>query len=123
MDTIHPLPNREQAPYLLLFDPLDGSSNIDVNTSIGTIFSILKNPGTALNEQSFLQPGTQQMAAGYAVYGPQTMLVFSLGHGVFGFTLDSYLGILKLTQPRLAIPRQTKELDRKSTRLNSSHVA
>src|SRR5690625_7692600 len=81
MDTIHPLPNREQAPYLLLFDPLDGSSNIDVNTSIGTIFSILKNPGTALNEQSFLQPGTQQVAAGYAVYGPQTMLVFSLEIG------------------------------------------
>ncbi len=109
MDTIHPLPNREQAPYLLLFDPLDGSSNIDVNTSIGTIFSILKNPGTALNEQSFLQPGTQQVAAGYAVYGPQTMLVFSLGHGVVGFTLDPYLGIWKLTHPRLEIPRQTKE--------------
>src|SRR5690625_7613807 len=110
MDTIHPLPNREQAPYLLLFDPLDGSSNIDVNTSIGTIFSILKNHGTALNEQSFLQPGTQQVAAGYAVYGPQTMLVFSVGRGVVGFTLDLYLGIGKVSQPLLAIHGQRKDV-------------
>src|SRR5699024_4649153 len=74
MDTIQPLKNQEQAPYLLLFDPLDGSSNIDVNTSIGTIFSLLKNPGADLSEKSFLQPGTQQVAAGYAVYGPQTKI-------------------------------------------------
>lgn len=109
MDTIQPVPNQEEAPYLLLFDPLDGSSNIDVNTSIGTIFSLLKNPGSSITEQSFLQPGTQQVAAGYAIYGPQTMLVFSLGHGVVGFTLDPYLGTWKLTHPQLSIPRQTKE--------------
>lgn len=109
METIHLLPNQEHAPYLLLFDPLDGSSNIDVNTSIGTIFSLLTNTGAPITEQSFLQAGTQQVAAGYAIYGPQTMLVFTLGHGVVGFTFDPYLGDWMLTHPELRIPPQTKE--------------
>src|SRR5690625_5235297 len=93
MDTIQPLKNQEQAPYLLLFDPLDGSSNIDVNTSIGTIFSLLKNPRADLSEKSFLQPRTQMVAAGYAVYRPEAMLVFRLGRGVVGCTLAPYLSI------------------------------
>src|SRR5471030_353854 len=90
MDTIHVVPNRyPQGEYLLLFDPLDGSSNIDVNVSIGTIFSVLHCPdGTAPEEAAFLQPGVKQVAAGYAVYGPQTQLVLTFGKGVQALTLD-----------------------------------
>lgn len=109
MDQVMLLEERTDAPYLLLFDPLDGSSNINVNTSIGTIFSVLKSPGPELNEQSFLQPGHQQVAAGYAIYGPQTMLVFSLGQGVHGFTLDPYNGLWVLTHEQLTIPVETSE--------------
>jgi fructose-1,6-bisphosphatase I len=97
--------------YLLMFDPLDGSSNIDVNVSIGTIFSVLKAPegmGTP-TEQAFLQPGTQQVAAGYAVYGPQTMLVLTTGNGVNCFTLDREMGSWVLTQSNMRIPEDTKE--------------
>src|SRR3546814_6579998 len=103
METIHPIPNRyPMGEYLLLFDPLDGSSNIDVNVSIGTIFSVLRAPhrvaGTdEVCEQDFLQPGSQQVAAGYAVYGPQTMLVLTIGTGVMGFTLDREMGSWVLT--------------------------
>ena len=114
METIHLSPNRyPQGEYLLLFDPLDGSSNIDVNVSIGTIFSVLKAQdhvaGQVVTEQDFLQPGTQQVAAGYAVYGPQTMLVLTFGHGVYGFTLDREMGSWVLTHPDIRIPEETKE--------------
>jgi len=97
--------------YLLLFDPLDGSSNIDVNVSIGTIFSVLKAPHgmTVPNEDAFLQPGSQQVAAGYAVYGPQTVLVLTTGNGVQSFTLDREMGSWVMTQKEAKIPEDTKE--------------
>jgi fructose-1,6-bisphosphatase I len=112
METIHPIPNRyPMGEYLLMFDPLDGSSNIDVNVSIGTIFSVLKAPegmGTP-DEQAFLQPGTAQVAAGYAVYGPQTVLVLTTGNGVNCFTLDREMGSWVLTQSNMRIPEDTRE--------------
>ena len=97
--------------YLLLFDPLDGSSNIDVNVSIGTIFSVLPAPEgmTEDDERAFLQPGTRQVAAGYAIYGPQTMLVLTVGQGVVGFTLDRSTGSFILTQENIRIPADTRE--------------
>ncbi|KQW96582.1 fructose 1,6-bisphosphatase [Massilia sp. Root418] len=112
METIHPIPNRyPMGEYLLVFDPLDGSSNIDVNVSIGTIFSVLKAPEGMVtpSEQDFLQPGAQQVAAGYAVYGPQTQLVLTTGHGVNCFTLDREMGSWVLTQRGMQIPPTTKE--------------
>jgi len=95
--------------YLLLFDPLDGSSNIDVNVSIGTIFSVLPASGPGTGAQAFLQPGTRQVCAGYAVYGPQTQLVITIGHGVHEFTLDRDTGSFLLTRATLRIPVQTRE--------------
>ncbi len=96
------------APYLLLFDPLDGSSNIDVNVSIGTIFSIL--PAIAGEGATpFLQPGRNQSAAGYCVYGPQTTLVLTLGSGVVAFTMDPPTGQFVQTGANLRIPEKTKE--------------
>jgi fructose-1,6-bisphosphatase I len=97
--------------YLLLFDPLDGSSNIDVNISVGTIFSILHNPSgcNTPSAQDFLQPGTKQVAAGYTVYGPQTMLVLTFGNGVHGFTLDREQGSFVLTHPDMRVPEHTGE--------------
>ncbi|WP_189531109.1 class 1 fructose-bisphosphatase [Paludibacterium paludis] len=97
--------------YLLLFDPLDGSSNIDVNISVGTIFSVLRCPeGTEhASEESFLQPGTRQVAAGYTVYGPQTMLVLTWGAGVHGFTLDRETGSFVLTHRDMRVPERTGE--------------
>ncbi len=97
--------------YLLVFDPLDGSSNIDVNVSVGSIFSILRGPDTGVDvvEADFLQAGTKQVAAGYALYGPTTMLVLSVGNGVYGFTLDPNLGEFMLTHPKLKIPEDTQE--------------
>lgn len=111
MDDPHPIPNRyPKGEYLLMFDPLDGSSNIDVNISVGTIFSVLRAPeGCEADESAFLQPGTQQVAAGYAVYGPSTLLVLSVGHGVYGFTLDREMGSFVLTQPLMTIPADTRE--------------
>jgi fructose-1,6-bisphosphatase I len=112
MEGIHVVPNRyPQGEYLLLFDPLDGSSNIDVNVSIGTIFSVLKKPDGAagIAEQDFLQPGRQQAAAGYCVYGPQTTLVLTVGDGVAMFTLDREQGSWVLTQDEVRIPEDTKE--------------
>ncbi len=96
---------------LLLFDPLDGSSNIDVNVSIGTIFSVLPAPpaGAPLSAQDFLQPGRAQLAAGYAVYGPQTVLTLTVSAGVAMFTLDPATGEWLLTAEDVRIPRQTKE--------------
>ena len=108
---IHLVPNRyPQGEYLLLFDPLDGSSNIDVNVSIGTIFSVLKKPeGAGVSEQDFLQSGARQVAAGYCIYGPQTTLVLTVGDGVAMFTLDREQGSFVLTQRNLTIPEDTKE--------------
>ncbi|MCY7308212.1 MAG: class 1 fructose-bisphosphatase [Rhodoferax sp.] len=112
MDGIYVVPNRyPQGEYLLLFDPLDGSSNVDVNVSIGTIFSVLKKPeGSAgVSESDFLQPGRQQVAAGYCVYGPQTTLVLTVGDGVAVFTLDREQGSFTLTQENVQIPPDTHE--------------
>ena len=112
MDSIYVVPNRyPQGEYLLLFDPLDGSSNIDVNVSIGTIFSVLKKPEgrAAVSEADFLQAGSAQVAAGYCVYGPQTTLVLTVGDGVAMFTLDREQGSFVLTQEDLRIPEDTQE--------------
>jgi fructose-1,6-bisphosphatase I len=116
MEGIYVVPNRfPQGEYLLMFDPLDGSSNIDVNVSIGTIFSVLKkgneDPTTIepVNEQDFLQPGSQQVAAGYCVYGPQTTLVLTVGDGVAMFTLDREQGSFVLTKEHIQIPPDTQE--------------
>jgi fructose-1,6-bisphosphatase I len=112
MESFHPIPNRyPKGEYLLLFDPLDGSSNIDVNVSIGTIFSVLKAPEgmQTPSEQDFLQAGTKQVAAGYAVYGPQTVLVLTTGHGVNCFTLDREMGSWVMTQRHIQIAPDTAE--------------
>ena len=112
MDSIYVVPNRyPQGEYLLLFDPLDGSSNIDVNVSIGTIFSVLKKPehSDKVSEADFLQAGHAQVAAGYCVYGPQTTLVLTVGDGVAMFTLDREQGSFVLTQENLSIPEDTRE--------------
>jgi fructose-1,6-bisphosphatase I len=112
MDSIHVVPNRfPQGEYLLLFDPLDGSSNIDVNVSIGTIFSVLRkvNNQRGISEEDFLQPGKQQAAAGYCIYGPQVTLVLTLGDGVVMFTLDREMGSWVLTDDDVKIPADTKE--------------
>jgi fructose-1,6-bisphosphatase I / sedoheptulose-1,7-bisphosphatase len=101
--------------YLLAFDPLDGSSNIDVNVSVGSIFSVLRAPqevidsGRDVTEADFLQPGATQVAAGYALYGPTTMLVLSVGNGVAGFTLNPNLGEFVLTHPDIQVPADTHE--------------
>jgi len=111
MEGIYVVPNRyPQGEYLLLFDPLDGSSNIDVNVSIGTIFSVLRKPeGTTVTETDFLQAGSEQVAAGYCVYGPQTTLVLTVGHGVAMFTLDREQGSFVLTQEHVKVPEDTQE--------------
>jgi fructose-1,6-bisphosphatase I len=113
MDDIHPV--RRVTPaggYLLLFDPLDGSSNIEVNVSIGTIFSVLPAPAEAERDaaaQDFLQPGRRQVAAGYVVYGPQTTLVMTFGKGVSAFTLDPDSSDWRQTSERVSVPVETKE--------------
>ena len=111
MEGPHAIPHRyPKGEYLLLFDPLDGSSNIDVNVSVGTIFSVLRCPeGTEPDEKSFLQPGSRQVCAGFAVYGPSTVLVLTLGSGVHAFTLDREVGSFVLTQEGIQIPPDTKE--------------
>lgn len=116
MDLPHIIPNRyPRGEYLLLFDPLDGSSNIDVNVSVGTIFSVLRCPDgadlstPAATAKAFLQPGTEQVAAGYTVYGPTTLLVLSVGDGVQVFTLDREIGAYVLTQENVQIPPDTRE--------------
>jgi fructose-1,6-bisphosphatase I/sedoheptulose-1,7-bisphosphatase len=104
-------PEHPRGKYLLLFDPLDGSSNIDVNVAVGSIFSVLRaiTPGQDPQPQDFLQPGTQQVCAGYAIYGPSTMLVLTLGRGTHAFTLDPLLGEWVLSHPGLRIPEKTCE--------------
>ncbi|RNF83672.1 class 1 fructose-bisphosphatase [Montanilutibacter psychrotolerans] len=114
----HSMPIADLSPdgypsgnYLLLFDPLDGSSNIDVNISVGTIFSVLRCPeGVAVpGDEHFLQPGTDQVAAGYCTYGPNTTLVLTVGHGTHAFTLDREVGSFMLTTHGMRIPEETKE--------------
>lgn len=112
MEGIYVVPNRyPQGEYLLLFDPLDGSSNIDINVSIGTIFSVLKMPegDRGVDESDFLQAGRQQVAAGYCIYGPQTTLVLTVGDGVAMFTLDREQGSFVLIEENVQIPEDTKE--------------
>jgi fructose-1,6-bisphosphatase I len=114
MDAIHLIPHRyPKGEYLLMYDPIDGSSNIDVNLSVGTIFSVLEAPEGAstrdVREEDFLQPGSRQVAAGYAVYGPQTSLVLTFGKGVFGFTLDREVGSWVLGQRNIIIPEGNRE--------------
>lgn len=101
----------ERGSYLLLFDPLDGSSNIDVNVSVGSIFSVVRapRPGETPTPEDFLQRGVDQVAAGYAIYGPSTMLVLTVGTGVHGFTLDPSIGEFVLTHPDMRIPESTRE--------------
>ena len=98
----------ENAKYVVLMDPLDGSSNIDVNVSVGTIFSIFRRVtpvGSPVSEADFLQPGRNQVAAGYVIYGSSTMLVYTTGNGVNGFTLDPTLGVFALSHPNIKIPK------------------
>ncbi len=96
--------------YLLVFDPLDGSSNSDVNVSVGTIFSIFARPAAGDAELAdYLRPGQQQVAAGYAIYGPATMMVLTLGNGTHGFTLDRENGNFILTHPDIRVPEDTRE--------------
>ena len=101
--------------YLLVFDPLDGSANIDLNVAVGSIFGVMRAPadvaasGRDVVEADFLQPGAAQVAAGYALYGPATMLVLSVGNGVAGFTLDPTLGEFVLTHPAMRVPEDTQE--------------
>ena len=116
MDNPYQIPSQfPRGKYLLVFDPLDGSSNIDVNVSVGSIFSVLRAPqdvidsGRDVTENDFLQPGVQQVAAGYALYGPTTMLVLTVGNGSVGFTLDPNLGEFMLTHPKLQVPADTQE--------------
>jgi fructose-1,6-bisphosphatase I len=103
-------PEYPSGPYVLIFDPLDGSSNVDVNVSVGTIFAIyhrksLNGPGTL---EDCLQPGRNLAAAGYVIYGPSTMMVYTTGNGVHGFTLDPTLGEFLLSHPNLRFPQKTK---------------
>jgi len=112
MDDIYPIPaGKKRGKYLLVFDPLDGSSNIDVNITVGTIFSILRTskPGEDAVLEDFLQPGTQQVCSGFALYGPSTLLIITTGHGVNGFTLDREVGEFILTHPNMKIPADTQE--------------
>ncbi|MCL1825949.1 MAG: class 1 fructose-bisphosphatase [Betaproteobacteria bacterium] len=113
LETIYPIPTGyPRGNYLLLFDPLDGSSNIDVNVTIGTIFSVLRSPRAKdeeLTEADFLQPGRGQVAAGYVTYGPSTQLVLTVGNGVHGFTLDREMGGFIQTHPFMTIPAETRE--------------
>ena len=116
MEDPRPIPTHyPRGEYLLLFDPLDGSSNIDVNISVGTIFSVLrcpKNPDGSIceaTEQAFLQPGRAQVAAGFAVYGPTTVFVLTVGDGTYGFTLDRETYTFVMTHPAIRIPEDTQE--------------
>jgi len=110
-DQIIPIPGQyPKGKYLVLFDPLDGSSNIDINMTVGTIFSILRSrEGIDAELADFLQKGTEQVCAGFVLYGPSTMMVLTTGHGVNGFTLDQDVGEFILTHRNMTIPEETKE--------------
>lgn len=100
----------DQGDYLVLFDPLDGSSNIDINSMVGTIFSVFADPGRdTVTADDFLQPGREQLAAGYILYGPSVMLVLTTGDGVQMYTLDQRTGEFMLTVPAVSIAPETKE--------------
>jgi len=111
MDDIISIPAQyPKGKYLALFDPLDGSSNIDVNMTVGTIFSILRcREGVDPAEEDFLRKGTEQVCAGFVLYGPSTMLILTTGHGVNGFTLNQDIGEFILTHPNMRIPEDTSE--------------
>jgi fructose-1,6-bisphosphatase I len=112
MDHSQPIPDAfQRGNYLLLFDPLDGSSNIDVNMTVGTIFSVLRCPDDVVSpgDEHFLQPGSAQVCAGYTTYGPSTMLVLTVGHGTHAFTLDREVGSFVMTARDVRIPSETKE--------------
>ena len=110
MDSMYAIPaNFKKGNYLITFDPLDGSSNIDVNGAVGTIFSIMETPDANPGDASFLQPGTKQVCAGYCLYSSATMLVLTCGNGVDGFTLDNSVGEFVLTHPGITVPQTTNE--------------
>lgn len=112
LEEFHPIPARyRRGKYLLVFDPLDGSSNIDVNISVGTIFSVLRspNPGAEPTVEDFLQPGVEQVCGGFVLYGPSTLLVLTTGNGVDGFTLDRDIGAFILTHPQMRVPEDAEE--------------
>jgi fructose-1,6-bisphosphatase len=112
MEAPYPIPPQyPRGRYLLVFDPLDGSSNLDVNVTVGTIFSVLQAPPGVTDPKpgDFLQPGTRQVCAGYALYGPAAMIVITLGTGVHGFTLDPEIGAYVLTHPNLRIAEEAQE--------------
>ncbi len=111
MEQPFPIPDEyERGRYLLLFDPLDGSANVDLNVAVGTIFSVVEHDrDDPPKTEDFLQPGTRQVAAGYAIYGPSTLLVLTVGHGTHGFTLDREIGNFVLTHPDLTVPEETSE--------------
>jgi len=105
--TVHGNDEGNNNKYVILMDPLDGSSNIDVNASVGTIFSVyrrISEVGTPVTLEDFLQPGTAQVAAGYVLYGTSTMLVYTTGHGVNGFTLNPAIGTFYLSHPKMTFP-------------------
>ena len=109
--TINSQDENNQNKYVVLIDPLDGSSNIDVNVSVGTIFSIYRRVtpvGSPVQIEDFLQPGNQQVAAGYVVYGTSTMLVYTTGDGVNGFTLNPAIGTFYLSHPKMSFPENGK---------------
>ena len=110
MDDIYLVQREYQGEYILVFDPVDGSSNIDVNVSIGTIFSIYRKKDSAVETSlvDFLRPGSEQLCAGYIIYGSSTMLVYTTGNGVHGFTLDPSLGEFLLTHENIRIPCRSK---------------
>ncbi len=112
LDDIYQIPSDyPKGRYLLVFDPLDGSSNIATNVSVGTIFALYKcqEQSGEVDASTFFQKGVKQVCAGYAIYGPATMLVFTTGHGVHGFTLDRQVGEFLLTHPDIKIPAGKKE--------------
>ena len=121
MTDVYHLPAQyPRGKYLLVFDPLDGSTNTDVNGPVGTIFSIMRRPEGATGEPTeddFLQPGDRQVCAGYALYGPSSMMVLTTGHGVNGFTLDPRIGEFILTNPDMQVPADTEEFS-----INTAHT-
>ena len=110
-EPVIPWQHAESGEYLVVFDPLDGSSNIESNISVGTIFSVLPHPfrGTTPGSAGFLQPGRKQVAAGYVVYGPSTVMILSCGQGVTAFTLDRRTGDWVKTRDRVQVPAKTSE--------------
>lgn len=120
LDEIQPIPEKfPKGPYVILFDPLDGSSNIDINVSVGTIFSIIKldKVPDEITYETVLRPGNQQIAAGYALYGPSTMLFVTTGNGVDGFTFDGSIGEFRHTHAHIEIPKETSEFSINASRM------